>query len=45
MDAEVVRSLRPRGISPVGWGTVGGGTDVHYWEYNSTNVSDGSPWT
>jgi pectinesterase len=32
------------GISPVGWGRVGGDTtNVHYWEYNSTNISDGKP--
>jgi pectin methylesterase-like acyl-CoA thioesterase len=32
------------GISPVGWGDVGGDTSqVHYWEYNSTNLRDGSP--
>jgi pectinesterase len=32
------------GISPVGWGRVGGATaNVHYWEYNSTNLSDGEP--
>jgi pectin methylesterase-like acyl-CoA thioesterase len=32
------------GISPVGWGPVGGDTsNVHYWEYNSTNISDGKP--
>ncbi|MBE3109717.1 MAG: immunoglobulin domain-containing protein, partial [Acidobacteria bacterium] len=32
------------GISHVGWGTVGGdASNVHYWEYNSTNVSDGRP--
>jgi hypothetical protein len=32
------------GISPVGWGAMGGATtNMHYWEYNSTNVSDGKP--
>lgn len=32
------------GISAVGWGDVGGDTSqVHYWEYNSTNLRDGSP--
>jgi pectinesterase len=31
-------------IRPEGWGEVGGDTsNVHYWEYNSTNVSDGKP--
>jgi pectinesterase len=44
-DAEVVLiNCALAGISPVGWGTVGGDTsNVHYWEYNSTNVSDGRP--
>jgi pectin methylesterase-like acyl-CoA thioesterase len=32
------------GISPVGWGAMGGDTtNMHYWEYNSTNASDGKP--
>jgi hypothetical protein len=32
------------GIRPEGWGEVGGDTsNVHYWEYNSTNISDGKP--
>jgi hypothetical protein len=32
------------GISAVGWGTIGGETaNVHYWEYNSVNLSDGKP--
>lgn len=32
------------GISPVGWGAMGGDTtNMHYWEYNSRNVSDGKP--
>jgi pectin methylesterase-like acyl-CoA thioesterase len=32
------------GISAVGWGDVGGDTSqVHYWEYNSTNLRDGRP--
>ena len=32
------------GISPVGWGAMGGDTThMHYWEYNSTNASDGKP--
>ena len=32
------------GISPVGWGPVGPDTsNLHYWEYNSTNLSDGTP--
>jgi len=32
------------GISPVGWGAMGGDTtNMHYWEYNSTNAADGQP--
>jgi hypothetical protein len=32
------------GVSPEGWGPVGGDTsNVHYWEYNSTSISDGKP--
>ena len=32
------------GISPIGWGAMGGDTaNMHYWEYNSTNLSDGKP--
>jgi hypothetical protein len=32
------------GISPVGWGAMGGDTaNMHYWEYNSTNLNDGKP--
>jgi pectinesterase len=32
------------GISPVGWGTLGGDTtNMRLWEYNSTNISDGKP--
>jgi pectinesterase len=32
------------GIDPAGWGPLGGETtNVHYWEYNSTNLSDGKP--
>ncbi len=32
------------GISREGWGPVGGDTaNVHYWEYNSTGISDGKP--
>jgi hypothetical protein len=32
------------GISPAGWGAMGGDTsNMHYWEYNSTNASDGKP--
>jgi hypothetical protein len=32
------------GISPVGWGAMGGDTtNMHYWEYNSINWGDGKP--
>jgi pectinesterase len=32
------------GIEPVGWGPIGGDTsNVHYWEHNSTRLSDGKP--
>jgi pectinesterase len=32
------------GIEPVGWGDIGGDpSNVHYWEYNSTRLSDGKP--
>jgi len=32
------------GISPAGWGAMGGDTtNMHYWEYNSTNAGDGKP--
>ncbi|RKD92059.1 pectinesterase family protein [Mangrovibacterium diazotrophicum] len=31
-------------IRPEGWGQVGDETkDLHYWEFNSTNITDGSP--
>ena len=44
-NAEVVLiNCALAGISPVGWGTVGGDTsEVHYWEYDSTNLGDGRP--
>ncbi len=32
------------GIEPVGWGDIGGdASNVHFWEYNSVNSSDGTP--
>jgi pectinesterase len=32
------------GIDPAGWGDIGGDTsNIRYWEYNSTNISDGKP--
>ncbi|HET9132069.1 MAG TPA: pectinesterase family protein, partial [Terriglobia bacterium] len=34
----------PGGISPIGWGAMGGDTaNMHYWEFNSTNAGDGKP--
>jgi pectinesterase len=40
----VLLSCKLEGISPAGWGTIGGDTsNVHYWEYNSTNISNGKP--
>jgi hypothetical protein len=32
-----------RGISPAGWGNIGDTTNVHFWEFNSINISDGKP--
>lgn len=33
-----------KNIAPVGWGSVGGDKkNIHYWEYNSTHISDGKP--
>ncbi len=32
------------GIAPAGWGEIGGDTsNIRYWEYNSTSLSDGKP--
>jgi pectinesterase len=32
------------GIDPAGWGPIGGDTsNIRYWEYSSTNLSDGTP--
>jgi len=32
------------GVSPEGWGPIGGDTtNVHYWEYGSTSLVDGTP--
>jgi pectin methylesterase-like acyl-CoA thioesterase len=40
----VLINAKLEGISPVGWGAMGGDTaNMHYWEYNSTNLSDGKP--
>jgi len=44
-DVEVVLlSCLLEGISPVGWGDVGGDTSrVHFWEFDSRNLRDNSP--
>lgn len=44
-NAEAVLiNAKLEGISPQGWGAMGPDTsDMHYWEYNSTNLSDGRP--
>ena len=44
-NAEAVLiDAKLEGISPVGWGAMGGDTAaMHYWEYHSTNLRDGKP--
>src|SRR5262249_12782440 len=44
-NAEAVLiNAKLEGISPVGWGAMGGDTaNMHYWEYNSVNADDGKP--
>lgn len=40
----VLLNCKLEGVTPAGWGPVGGNTkNVHYWEYNSTSLSDGEP--
>jgi pectinesterase len=40
----VLINAKLEGISPEGWGAMGGDTaNMHYWEYNSTNLGDGMP--
>ena len=40
----VLLNCKLAGISSICWGPVGGdSSNVHYWEYNSTNLSDGKP--
>lgn len=40
----VMINCKLEGISPAGWGKIGGDTEnMHFWEYNSTNLSDGKP--
>ena len=41
---SVLLNCELSGISPVGWGPIGGdASNIHYWEYNSTNIIDGKP--
>lgn len=41
---SVLLNCKLSGISPIGWGPVGGDSSkMHYWEYNSTNLSNGKP--
>jgi pectin methylesterase-like acyl-CoA thioesterase len=44
-NAEAVLiNAKLEGISPEGWGAMGGDTaNMHYWEYKSTNLGDGTP--
>ena len=40
----VLINAKLEGISPAGWGAMGGDTSrMRYWEHNSTNLSDGKP--
>jgi pectinesterase len=40
----VLLNCKLAGISSAGWGPIGGETsNIHYWEYNSTNINDGKP--
>ena len=40
----VLLNCKLAGISPIGWGPIGGDIlNVHYWEYNSSNISDSKP--
>ena len=40
----VLLNCKLSGILPIGWGPIGGNTsNIHYWEYNSTNISNGKP--
>jgi hypothetical protein len=44
-DCEaVLLNCKLSGISVIGWGPIGGDvSNVHYWEYNSTNLLDAKP--
>jgi pectinesterase len=40
----VLINCKLEGVKPEGWGPVGGEmSNIHYWEYNSTNLIDGKP--
>jgi len=40
----VLINAKLEGISPIGWGAMGGdAANMHYWEFSSTNLSDGKP--
>lgn len=40
----VLLNCELEGISPEGWGAVGeDAANIHYWEFNSTNLADGQP--
>ncbi|MET0391109.1 MAG: pectinesterase family protein [Polyangiales bacterium] len=40
----VLINCKLQGITPEGWGAVGPDTtNVHFWEYNSVNLTDGQP--
>lgn len=41
---SVLINCKLEGVAPMGWGPVEGDTtNVRFWEYNSTNLSDGKP--
>ncbi|HEY4328150.1 MAG TPA: pectinesterase family protein [Phycisphaerae bacterium] len=39
----VLLNCSTQGINPVGWTLAGDTTNQHYWEFNTTNASDGKP--
>ncbi|MEZ4884000.1 MAG: hypothetical protein R3E32_04600 [Chitinophagales bacterium] len=40
----VLLNCSMEGVTSEGWSVKGNGiSDIHYWEYNSTNISDGKP--
>jgi pectinesterase len=41
---SVLINCQLAGVSPVGWGVIGGdAANVHFWEFNSTNLKEGKP--